>query len=860
MATTEAQARRQFEIDLAARKRQAWQQYQADVAGYKSQADFEALWAAEAGKAVKIHEFQMRKAKRQAEREFGRVTAQERVAFITGLESGIAAAKREAAMRGVQLAPSLVATYRETQVGLAETALAAEAEVFTGKLTEWEKAQRAARAKEMALQKVKAKGEFETGLGAWEAAGKAEFETQLSAWEAASQASLESQIGTWKAGEAAKIEAVPKVEPPKPQAIGLAESLLHFDPFRWGADVAAALTGRKPWTAEQAAAARKPLEVPLGILSLPKEYAAGAIAVPETFIYSVGQIAGFETPKPPPTGLEYGMPYFAGAIFGQIAVGYGISKGVTTVTTAVAPSVVSSIFGRTAVSSGIGGLFGYVYSGGDVEETLKGAALAGGISLITEAARPVLRAVKARLPSRVKPLPIGERITPYGEPTVSEMERAMAGQPTAAEEWAARARPTPVPKEPFTVEKSFAELGKQMAEQPSAVEEWTARAARELEAFYPEAKPVTQLRYGTAWGEGIPKETGKAISLSDSIFGGTPAERWTARAAKEAEVFFPEIRHVTQLESGVSTLRAEAVTTIPRAEAPTTPSAEIAKRRWVIKAVRSELSQAVFGDLPKEIPSALPKGFEYYVKPVKEEIAKKGIEVGTRTGQLLMMEKPLQITTAPVKELPVAAKAARWVIRTQIELLKAPAQAIITPTAAAQIPSVSSVVMGITTIKVKQREKAAVVPVLRVPPAEAQAISLAEAVGITPKQAPALAIGLMPAQLPKLAPVVSAAISPVQIIAIAPRLALKEEGGGIMKGKKKEEERVPTKKKTIGSELFAGMGKFLYPVLPERKLPAYLSFGLLVKPIRRQGKSIQSASSFILQKRRGKRNVGKSRR
>lgn len=929
MATAEAQARRQFEADVAAKKQAAWQQYQADVAGYKSQADFEALWSAEVGKATKQHEIQLRATRRQAEKEFQRSTAQQQLAFVTGLESQVAAAKREAAMTGKQISPRVIGSFRKTQAELLGTALTSETEVFTERLSKWEKEQRAAAQKAIAEQKPKAKEEFETSLGAWETAGKTEFETQLQGWEVATKASLESQIGTWKAGETAKFEAAgAKVGEPKPQMIGLAESLLHFDPFRWGADVAAALTGRKPWTKEQEAAARKPLEVPLGILHLPQEYAAGAIAIPESFVYSVGQLAGFETPKPPPMGLEYGVPYYAGAIFGQIALGYGISAGVTRVTTAVAPSVISSIFGRTAISSGIGGLYGYIYSKGDVGETLKGAALAGGISLITEAARPIARAVKARLPSRAEALPRGEPLTPYGEPTVAEMQTTMEKQLTPAEEWAARATRA-APKEPVGVEKSFAELGQMMAEQPSAVEEWTSRAAKELELLYPEMKSTTQFKYGAAWGEGevarevvekplkpimdlsdqllgglpepepsaqwtaraireakrfMPEKAplvtgiaegaawgegglpelagraGKEISLSDTMFGVSPAERWSARAAKELGLVFPEARHVTQFEGGISLLRAEEIPTALTAEAPITAPSDIAQRRWIIRAVRSDLSQTIFGDLPKELPSNLPKGFEHYVKPLKEELVKKGMEVGTGTGQLLLMEKPLQITTAPVKELPVAAKAARWVVRTQLELLKAPVEAAVTPTVA-QIPSLSLALMGITTVKQKQREKAALAPVLISPPAQAQAISVAEAVGITPKQLPAQAVGLTPAQLPKLAPALAPLLSPVQISPVVPSLLLKQKAVQIQKQRRKKEEEIQReKKKSIGAELFAGMGEFLYPILPEKRLPAFMTVGLLTKPIRRQGRSISSASSFILQNGRGKRNVGKSKR
>ena len=68
----------------------------------------------------------------------------------------------------------------------------------------------------------------------------------------------------------------------------------------------------------------------------------------------------------------------------------------------VAPSVVSSLAGRTAIGAGLGGGIGYVTSGGDLQQTAIGMGLGAGLTLGTELLGvPVYNEVKAKLPTKI---------------------------------------------------------------------------------------------------------------------------------------------------------------------------------------------------------------------------------------------------------------------------------------------------------------------------------------------------------------------------------------------------------------------------------------------------------------------------
>lgn len=169
-------------------------------------------------------------------------------------------------------------------------------------------------------------------------------------------------------------------------APSIAETIIKFDPYRFGAEIGAGLreviTGvpTPPHKITEAAEATKGIfvgaQAPLGArLDRPQDFLAGFVAVPESLAYTVGRFAGFETPTPPPTvgsalvttgvgavltgrlapspeliELErFGPGYIAGGLAGEIAmswlIGKGVAKGVTVVKR-VTPKVVKGTLGR----------------------------------------------------------------------------------------------------------------------------------------------------------------------------------------------------------------------------------------------------------------------------------------------------------------------------------------------------------------------------------------------------------------------------------------------------------------------------------------------------------------------------------
>lgn len=469
---------------------------------------------------------------------------------------------------------------------------------------------------------------------------------------------------------------------------GLAEQLVTFDPFRWGADVAAMVTGRPKWTEEQLVVGKSKWGGAVQVLHLPQEYAAGAVAVPEAVAYSVGRAAGMKTPEIPPTFMEYGPAYFAGSIFGQYLLTYGVG--------ALAEKLVSKIPQSLQPSA----------------EELEATALW----------KP-----KGQEPAQLWQKPEGITRIPYGEPTVSELQQAVLTQKTPAEQWLARSQWKPPPQPTSMIGDLM--MGGYPEATPSA--QWAARAIKEAERFMPSAPLITRYAEGIGYGEQIraPAATGKAVSLYP-----TPKAAWEHRFLVEVGKYYPELRSVTQYPEGLSSLRSEEIIQ-PKVSAARAPEGlDVSRARWVVRGQQAKLAAERADIIPSPATTpepTLPKQFKEYVKPLKSETAGAGVESATQTGQVLVMEKPLQVQK--VTQLPAVAKAAKWIVRTQIAEMRTPVPTIAAPMMS---PLIAPITLAATGVKMSQivGVKATQLPGLK------------SASVLSPKLAPALQPALQPKQ------------------------------------------------------------------------------------------------------------------
>jgi hypothetical protein len=818
IAEAEATARAEYEKQLAAKIAAVRLRYEGMIEAEKAQYDLDVM-IAEAAEVERTKFLESLAGKKAVlEKDYQKSVAATKKTFQKRVQTEIRRAKREAAMRAktyAPVSPRILRAYKKTEMEIFEEAVEAETEVFGQELQKWK--ERAVGEYETGLEewKVEELAAQEKAMAAWEKGEKAAMEQEISVYKQQAAAELETQITTWKKEEAAKFE--PELEKWREawREPSIAEQMLQWKApdlptidielfkvpvaggyLRIGFDLGKFVEG----LAEGSVAA-----------------GAGLVASGESLAYSIGTLAGLETPRPPPTlvagliqavpasigagelraspqleemaEMEYGFTYAAASLLGDVIISYAIGKGVE-----------------------------------------KGAAVVGktrvGAYVATKAA-PVLRPI-AKLQYKIGQLaqPVTKPMVKAAEWIISPIYKVKAAAAAALAKKAPTAIAPAVPRgvlvdvtkagqyvdEPFTAFKlaearwgSIAQVvpEEQVAQvmQPldeamglTVSEKWTRRAIVDLKAMG--FKPIKQMKYGAAWGEPYfpyPKPTEPSVLAQPSL----PIQKWTVRAMKH------------QLGA------AGAL--------PTTFEG--------------------FDDL------GLPKDITEYIKPWKPPKPPKPEGVVMKAGkQMLILEKPQLVK--PLLKVKPELRMQAWIIRAQKEALKAPAlvkphvpiqkwvvkaqtHALKAPPLLKEKAPLAKPTPALPTVKPKVDPlaamlglKAAVVPKLALKQELAQTVKQVE------KQREKAREKVKVAIIPISVPAVSPKMEPVQLPAVTPKEAaiavqkMKQEQLQLQKQREKEEKKRRKEEKKLIRDWQKRAALFEYPVRPEKEVPSFIFEGL----------------------------------
>jgi hypothetical protein len=277
VAAAEAEARRKFESDLAAQKAQAKADFEAGLTAEKSKDTFNQQLAEEEARQRSVFKADL---------------AARRQAFLGG---SLGKAKLEYQMRyGQALDPRAYRAAESSAAAIFAGLAQPEGQQFEQSLTAWKQTETEKRKKEAAE---------------WEAQQRSAFEEELKPWESESRATLEAQLSTWKAGEAARFEGQIGEWGKTWQAKGLAEHLMDIKvpSLDLSGKLSEALgiekypkitpygvkIGKTLFTPEGA----EPYKLDVAPLALP----AAIIGSVESLAYPLLSLAGVPTPRTPPT-------------------------------------------------------------------------------------------------------------------------------------------------------------------------------------------------------------------------------------------------------------------------------------------------------------------------------------------------------------------------------------------------------------------------------------------------------------------------------------------------------------------------------------------------------------------------------
>jgi hypothetical protein len=639
-------------------------------------------------------------------------------------------------------------------------------------------------------------GEIEKNIQAvasWEQEQKGLLEENLVAWESEAKAGFESGLSAWKEGEVARMEGQIGEWRKTWQPKGLAERMMEIKvpSLDLSGKLAEAL-GVKPMMLDPyGRIGIKPYKPEVTPLALP----AGIVASVESFAYGIGQIAGVPTPRIPPT--------VSGGLISSAIL--SIQKGELTAAqelerVRMEPAYgAGTIIGDVFVALGIGkaakvgakavkGAAGFIYE----ESGLK-------YSHWLYETKETLGRISEELQIKTVPQAIRESHTVY------EISEALSSL-----------------KHKIMPTKFMRVPAEGIIGLPTLEEEVSLKG---VSAFKEGARMSKALETATAIGV-TPLEYGKA--MYPKAFTAMELMGW-AEAPKTAAL------GLTVPSLAETAAKVVAKTPLAEALAETMWIAPSATEKWAARAGVIPSLEDVIVQPPKELAEQMIKGGRYFDIDVQKILgfAKAPYKVAA-AGKFFFEKERLPTMKDLLKaEKGEATLAEMLAVPSKVVEVALPHLALLPE----RMPSAQALGAALT-LGLKGRVKPEVKPLARVKPL-AEEILKSE-VEVTPVQKVKV----------KQSPLMKEIISATQAVTVIPKTALKFAPPSVpLIPKRRREEALFMARRLTKKErkLQKKMAGYLYPVLPERELPAYMKIGL------GKAKKLKSATSFILGK--GKKNV-----
>lgn len=775
IVAAEESARAAYDKELASKVTKIRSDYGAMIESEKAKYDLEVMisQAAETEEAKFIKSLGVQK--KQIEAGYEKKVIRTRKTFKRKVQAGIQEAKRIAAREAktyAAVAPRKLRAYKKTEYQMFEEAVGLETEVFEKEVKTWQ--ERAVGEYETGLKewKVEELAKQKKAMKEWEKAEKKTLETEISIYKKEAAAGLEAEIKEWKKEEAAKFE--PHIEKWREawQPKGLAEQMLEWKaPDLPKLDIELFKMPVKRGTLRIGFDLGKFAE---GIAEGSVVAAAGVVASGESLAYSIGSLAGIKTPRPPPTlvaGLiqtvpesigagqikpspqleemakqKYAFTYAAATLLGDVVISYAIGKGV---------EKGAAVIGKTRVGAYVG-------------------------TKLQPALRPI---AKFQYKLGKITAPVTRRMVKAAEWVISPIYKAKAVS------LAAKAPAAAVPRGVLVDLTKPADL----------VDELTLTARMEA-------------RYGSIAAVIPEEQVGAVLQPLDEAIGLTAAEKWTSRAAREIPKIYPAMKPITQVKYGV----AWGDPYFPYAKptkVPVTLAETLAVKRWTVRAMKWQLGAGVLPTTADDL-AGLPKKFSEYVKPMKLPTPPREGIVTQAGRQILIMEKPL------VKLIPKVApkvRISKWVVKAQKEALKVVPLAKLAVKVAPAVKPAEISLAAIIGVKAVTKTKLTLKQELQAVKQKQKEKEKLK-VSLIPLQIPALAPALVPLQIPELKqPSLTQAVQVMKQEQIQRQKQIEKEEKRLRKKKKKKllpwERRgllleYPVRpEKEVPSFIFEGLGK-----------------------------------------------------
>jgi hypothetical protein len=651
----------------------------------------------------------------------------------------------------------------------------------------------AARAKfeaDVASQKSQAKqsGIAEADVTSWEKETRATFETQVSQYRQEQIAALEPQLATWRETW---------------QTAGLAERMMEIKvPSLDIGGKLAEVFGVKPISREGLVAMKphKPEVTPLVGF-------AGMVASVESFVYGVGELVGLKTPKIPTT-LTGGL-----ITSGIESVGKGqltASRELKALAKMPSEYAAGTLIGDILVSYGISKAVGVG------AKAIKGAA-----GFIYEESG--LKYSHALYEAKQTLLGIEEALPKSPIAAIKESDLAMK-----VSEGLSSLKHAILPTKLMEVPAEGIVL------LPTLEEEISMEG---VSAFKEGAKMSKALETATAIGV-TPLEYGEAVY--PKAFAGMELMGWTD-APKTAAFGLTVPKAIPEVVSPLAEALRETIGILPSAA-----------EKWAVRAGVIPSPEEVIVQSPKELTEQMIKGGRVLDIPKAADILgfEKFPYKEAATGKFFFEKEKLPT----LKDLLKETKGEMALTH----LMEVPAQIIepflpklaLLPEVAGKVSVADAIGLGaMLGIRAMEKERLKPKPLEKLSPLAA--LILKPSVKVTPAEK--VRLKQVPLESQILAPAHAQALETMQIAKqIFKPLTiqtLKPPPSIIPKIPRKKEEPLARIKRAdiFGEKPKKKMAGYLYPVLPEKKLPAYIKIGL------GKTKKLKSATSFILGK--GKKHV-----
>lgn len=659
MGRLEAEARGQFERDLAAELEQARVRHeQAILRAPGGRRDIRAL----ARYSVALGEIET--ARRT---EFERDLAAKKAALIAKqTDVAVRQARRQYFVQyGRHMPARTVQQYREAQAAeLRKSAeLAAwEAEVvgeFEAEVEAWRRAQ---------------PGIWRRELLAWEEAEKKKLEPTLKEEAKVARAAFERQIEAWRAREW-KETFKPSIEEFRREwrPRGLAERLLAWEP----PPTAKMEIPLATFYGEEETGVQVGFDVGEFLRGTAKGYATAAaaiVAAPETLVYGVAEWTGVKAPRAPPTvtgeligvgvqaaitgevkptpGLEriaempYAPTYVVASVLGDIMLGVGISKAVTG-TTAVVKKGVTAV-GKTRVGEYIGKGVAYYFPVKEpalrVGEKI-GRAWAGLKTYVD----PYGRVAGFKAAATKKMVKAAETLTEPFQTAYTGIRGFTLRKAVQADVPRGVMKALTVPAEIDEITAALraeARYGlvtvapEEVISPKVPAVAWRERYFRGLGM-----RPITQLQYGAAWGETPREVLEEAFKVPTKI----ARKKWIVRAVKPKPALLPTEAWARRVVKEFQLRPMMRVRYAVGVEAPLPPekavdiSRQIGVKKWVTRIQKEALKPPV--------PPA-----EAWTRRVVKEFQLKPM---ARVRYVTEVAEPLPVEKAIRRRVP----AEKWIVR-----------------------------------------------------------------------------------------------------------------------------------------------------------------------------------------------------